>query len=572
MDMAKTQSLQTRRLVFGTAVVALASTLAVTPAACDSTATIFPQKVQFDYLQVVSAYPGKKNADGSWTRQCEPGPTDGLLSNVAFVSFKRLNTGDASGEDLDKSIRPGDVIDSRTVQGGLPDDIDLTSTGNIAVKYDCIDPQPNTGQCQGAVPAANLDRIDFKENVAGRRDGHNVLILIDQSGSVGGIVDETINFKENRQGDFVPPQNFGNVASDRTSIRLSATRRFIRTLNTEDRYGVLAFGEEQGGAGSNGLAVPCAAAQGSPEADLADCFGKPNEDLWLSTNGIDSLQGQTLGRSNLWDAVDTAFDFLHDTIADNQRSNHIVVVTDGPDTCSGENLGSCQSGCGSTSAAEVLAKVKADRADPLGLGIRVHFVQFESRGYVGRDVRQIEVACESGGHYQYINSEQFPREQTSQFRSAMETALDNVRFALGGHWALASNVAAYTSNAPVPTGTQPGGLYALHGQITLSSASKMVPSDEIFTFGIGQGGENSNDAQVWDRRPVVRKPCSLASDCGGADAACQIVCSPETLTCPGGSAGVAAPELSSCELGAGGVGFCCEGGCQAPGGVCASCQ
>ncbi|TNF25289.1 MAG: VWA domain-containing protein [Deltaproteobacteria bacterium] len=547
---------------------------------CDSTATLFPQKVNFQRAMIVSAYPGLKNADGSWKRQCGPGPVTGIITNVALLSTQRKTSTDSSEtEDRDLSIRPGDVIDTRVVEGSLPDDINLTHEGHLDYTLDCLEPQPAraTGSdCQargGTVPSVQLDQVTYVDYAA-RRAGQDIMILIDQSGSTSGLVDATKNNIEAHTGNFEIPSNFGSLASDGTNLRLAAARRLIRTLNSEDRFGVLAFGEDIN------LKVPCQDAQGDVQTDLDLCFGARNTDIWLQGDkSLDSLAGTGQGRSNMWVAVDKAYEFLKNrtlTKEDKERGVHIVVLTDGPDTCSqSENRGACQAACSTTDEQTVLNKIETDFNDPNALKIHVHFIQFESRGYTGRDPRQLEVSCYSGGQYQYVNSNQFSSTNVTPLQEALETAVINVRYMLMGYWQLASEVPAYQNNAAAPTGTLPGSLYALSGLLKVKPSSNMVKTERPFPFDVGQG-ELADSATNWDRRPVVRKPCTAATDCGaaaGAGGACTIICSEETLTCPGTdpSAGITAPDTFSCVQPSGSDGSCCQGQCIGLGESCATC-
>lgn len=540
--------------------LALALGLSAT-AACDSTATIYISTPRFQQVQIVSAYPARKQPDGSWERVCGTGQADGLITNVAYLSSQRRSSGTGAPSDQDVSIRPLDVIDTRVIDGNTPDDINLSSTGNIGLQIDCINPASTPGNdCAGTVPAATLEQIRYAANTPARGRGHNVMLLVDQSGSVGGLVRDQI-YKEERIPNPLP-QNFGEVASDRTGLRLAAARRLLGILNPEDRFGALAFGE------TIALSVPCTGAINDVQADLETCFGARNRDIW--TAGIDGLQATTGGRSNLWSAVKTGYDYLRE-LRDTQRSNHIVVLTDGPDTCQGENRLTCTTPCTTADYQAFIDQLEADHADPNAPKIRIHFVQFESLGYPGRDARQVETACISGGHYQFLNSNSFSRQQTAAFQEALDTAVANVRYALMGHWELAASVPAYASNAGGGAGVPPGSLYALQGALTLRESSNMVTADRQFVFGVGQG-QGAPNATTWDRRPTVRKPCGGFGDCGAAAApgACDVVCSPETLTCAAGAAPVQLPDLAACEASPGVQGFCCGGSCQSSG-TCAAC-
>lgn len=549
----------TRRSI-GPALGLLAALAPAGLVACDSTATIYISTPKFQQAQIISAYPAKK-VGNTWERVCGGGPADGLITNVAYLSSQRRGASGSAPSDLDSSIRPLDVIDTRVVDGGLPDDINLSALGNIGFQLDCLNPTSTTGNdCAGHVPSATLDAIRYAANTPSRERGHNVMLLIDQSGSVGGLVRDVI-YKEERVPNPLP-QNFGEVASDRTGLRLAAARRLLQILNPEDRFGALAFGE------GITLSVPCSDAINDVQQDLTKCFGARNRDIW--TPGFNALQATTGGRSNLWTAVKTAYDYLRNNVRDTQRSNHIVVLTDGPDTCAGENRLTCTTPCTTADYAAFVDQLETDFDDPNAPKIHIHFVQFESLGYPGRDPRQVEVSCVSGGHYQYLNSNSFSRSQTQAFQEALDTAVANVRYTLMGHWELAASVPTYQSNAGGGAGVPPGSLYGLQGALTLRKSSNMVVADRMYPFGYGLG-EGASAAQNWDRRPTIRKPCGGFADCGAGagPGACEVVCSPETLVCANGANPVQLPDLAQCDAG-GAAGFCCGGTCQVSG-TCAAC-
>lgn len=76
----------------------------------------------------------------------------------------------------------------------------------------------------------------------------------------------------------------------------------------------------------------------------------------------------------------------------------------------------------------------------------MHFVQFESKGYRGRDERQVEAACLTGGHYQFINNVDMLLLSPSGFQESLNAAIDNVRFALMGFWQLAIDAPGLASD------------------------------------------------------------------------------------------------------------------------------
>jgi hypothetical protein len=400
------------------------------------------------------------------------------------------------------------------------------------------------------------------------------MVLIDQSGSVNGLVRDSVSsadpggFKEERDPPSFPP-NFRDVASDPDNLRLGVTKGLLRTLNDADQVGVLGFSEQ------TGLVVPCAASVGDPQADLASCFGAQSREIWFGpADGINGLAGRGGGRSNLWLAVKTAYDFLR-AKGDHVRSNHIIVLTDGPDTCAGEGRGSCQTPCLTSDFSALSEQVVADRDDPARPKIQVHFVQFESLGYPGRDPRQVELSCVSGGHYQFINSNRFSRAQSHDFQTAFGRAVVNIRHALMGHWELASAVPVYASHGGGGAGVPPGDLYGLEGLLVIKPSSNLIASgvETSFPFGFGIAPNPAESTPDWDRRPTVRKPCGGFTFCGASDSpgACEVVCSPETLTCLSGSTPTPQPDLAQCSPSQGVSGFCCGGSCQT-GGTCASCS
>lgn len=551
---------------------------AVTPGVTGPTDTVAPDvdaadtsepaethSVQFSQLQIVGAYPARKQAGGSWARMCGTGAVDGLITNVVLQTTQRADPS-ASGADLDLSIRPLDVLQNRVVEGSADDDIKLSEPGHMSLDLGCIDRASTTATCQGALGSARLDRVTYEANTPDRQTGHNVMVLIDQSGSISGLV-EADSFEEARSPRQLAP-NFGELASDRFHRRLAVAKRLLTTLNARDRAGVLAFGELEG------LVVPCSLATQDVQQDLQACFGAQNRDIWFDAQkGIDGLSAKTGGRSNLWLAVKVAYDHLR-AKNDRERSNHIIVLSDGPDTCAGEKRGSCQTPCTTADFADLSAQVEADHDDPNAPKIRIHFIQFESLGYPGRDARQVEISCISGGHYQFLDSNQFPS-STSTLADALERAMMNVRYALMGHWALASSVPTYASNAGGGAGVPAGDLYAFDGQLVVKSEANLSSTglERAFPFGVGTTSSPTPDAiPHWDRRPTVRKPCAGSSDCGASSApgSCQTVCSAETLTCANGPSPVTLPNLATCSSSQGASGFCCQGACLTAG-TCAAC-
>jgi Mg-chelatase subunit ChlD len=542
--------------------------LALLAAGCDTNARFNINKRVFDKAVAVSTVPAKQAADGSFVPQCGGGEVDGFLVNVALLGteFKGGPAGDAA-KDKDRSIRPADIINTLDVDGAATTDIRLSGTTNLGFTVDCIDPLPDADPVGcGGVPNAGvqIDDIQYEQFAASRSVRHNVLILVDMSGSIKGWVDKT-SLKEESPGSCCDlPQKLNEVASDFYSLRVAAVREFISDLNADDHFGLIGFGE---GVPSGDLVeVPCKLPEvedSSWEVKLDKCFGAANDEIWI--RGVNELQGGVAGRSTLWDALDKAYGWLKNR---NQlkRTNHILVITDGPDTCeSGENFGSCQAPCPSAVGYQTLLdRLAADVGTPNVPQIHIHFVQFESLGYPGRDPRQMDVACRSGGLYQHINSNELSKFNETAFQLALRDAVSSVRLSLMGYWRVAVGAPVFGSNSGFPGGVPMGSGYGLGGQLTVKEGSRLVARDEPFFFGSGQG--------QWDTRLSVRKACGTKVDCGAEAAApsdCTVICSQETLTCPNGDAGVSLPDTVSCLES---TGICCGGVCEQGAGATCTCN
>ena len=132
--------------VLPAALTLMALTLAGTTA-CDSTAKITPQELLFKDLRVVSAVPATFDAGSNeWVRACGNDSGEGIIVNVALTSTQRAGTGSAT--DNDTSIRPGDIVNLRVVDGGLEDDIQVKQ-GTVVLDLDCVDaiPDDNLSSC-----------------------------------------------------------------------------------------------------------------------------------------------------------------------------------------------------------------------------------------------------------------------------------------------------------------------------------------------------------------------------------------------------------------------------------------
>lgn len=616
------------------AALALVALALASSAACDSTAKITPQELLFKDLRVVSAVPATQDPEtNEWVRACGDDSGSGIIVNVALTSTQRARSGGST--DTDTSIRPGDVVNLRVVDGGLDDDIQVKQ-GTVVLDLSCVDsiPDSNLSSCSAAsgagVPLNSPNvtyeayaGIDTSANLADQRDvarttPHNVMLLIDQSGSMGGLVNlstqptnatactddddckdvggtnpmtcfndecaftqcicgETCTCKEDDPGvvnQTVGGQQFIDYGSDYFNVRITAARSFIENLNARDKLGVLAFGE---GISGEDMIVGCNDTFGVVEDDLDRCFGT-NRDKVLSPGSGDTTDPLSAlspgsGRSNMWTATKVAYEFLRGKAASKPKETyHIIVLTDGPDTCSvSDEFGACQVPCSTVTDETIATMIGQDTADPNGPRIQLHFVQFESVGHVGRDPRQVDLACLSGGHYQFLNTVKgFASAQTGAFIEALEAALFNIRYSLMGNWNFAGAVPTWDLDAA--SGTSPGSMYAVSGQFTITDASKLQPEFDKQSFGVGKG-VGAKDATQWDRRPTLLKPCNNDLSCGATDAAgegsCTVICSSDTRLCPEGATGIDRSHGASCTTTDGVGGACCAGDCQT--GICDQC-
>jgi len=466
--------------------------------ACDTSAQILPIRRVFLDAHVVSAWAAKRDAAGAWTPVCRPddGAAEGIVTSVVLLGSQPREAPDLPA-DPDVSIRPGDIIDTRIVDGPNPFDVHFDG-GAMTVALTCLDPlaeaEPNPtddpASCEGTVPSAALDSVAYASHTTARGVANEVLILIDMSGSLSGLVHADSLLEPQPAGYSDLPSDLRVVASDASARRITAAQNLIRSLGPNDRVAVLLFGESVGGGA--GLAVPCGAGSGMAASEgLAQCFGT-NHDQWLGEHSLlSTVGGRTMGRSNLWRAIDFAYTFMADAARPRPRgaSRHIVVLTDGPDTCNGDALTPGSSPCSNVLAGAVADRLAAARTDPDAADVHLHFVQFEAPGYPGRDAAQVTAACLTEGHYRFIDTNTL-HDRASDLATAFgESALD-VRYTFMGEWRVSASVAALAD-------VEQARAYALGGQLIITPDSGFVTTTTTFGFA---------DDAVWDRRPTIVAP------------------------------------------------------------------
>jgi hypothetical protein len=402
----------------------------------------------------------------------------------------------------------------------------------------------------------------------------SVALLIDQSGSMRGFVDEANGYREGPLGTFPVPGDDVRVrvASDPTNTRLSAAIDFINKLNANDQLIVFTYHESE----DANIQVPCTEQPLPATGDLAGereyirkalaCFGV-NRDLILRQ--VASAFGEEGGRTPLWDAVQTAYRFLQrdDVGADTIR--HIVVVADGPDTCNSESIEGIQAGarsvtsgqCSSVAYEQVFNEIVNGNAEPGAVPVHVHFVQLQTRGYPTRDGRMMELACATQGLYQFVNGNDFPRTATGEPEKeldlALTEALARVRYSLLGYWTLAADTAAFAVGPGAAGHIAPGTVYGVSGTVTLGGG-ELVKQDKIQPFDAA-GTDNWGP---WDLRVAFARSCEADADCTtGAVNPCQVYCAEQEGLCL--ATPFARPNATACTTGDGTAGQCCGGVCQA---------
>ncbi len=497
---------------------------------CDSTATLFVSEVKWDELHVLSTVPIKKVVDDAGNSVYEPmcrnatGSPDGIMFNVLFQGTQKKE--DEADQDL--SIKPGDYVSSQQVLEShvTPELFELS--------VQCMDtlPDPDAHLCNTNISAdkLNIQKVDFYRYLGGDTSEDVALaVLIDMSGSMKGLVDPFPPYREdtfeNVTKDMPDGFSFSDNATDSGGSRISAVETLAKTLNKDDQLIIFTFNE-------NKVDVVCDL-KDDPDADFekkkAECFGT-NRSLTVDDpsgfSALSSIKGDERGRTPLWDAVDQVYTYVdaHDT----DRIKHLLVITDGPDTCSpSSDLNLCSGLCMqyNTEYETVRDKIEGiDFADRLP----IHFIQLGARGYTERDPRQQEVACLTGGHFVFVNADEIPKDS---LLNVLETTFRRVRYTFRGYWRFAVELAVMKkTNEP-----DRGWLYALEGtgKVVSGEEKLFTHSEEVYGFKYGEQQVSS----FFDRRVSVRKECEPGvTDCGAEEpfnecASIKWWCDEETLTC-----------------------------------------
>ena len=564
---------------------------------------------KFTDVQVVTAFPVHIEA-GKASRVCgaalagEPALSPNGVELTLNLVGSELTSPSCDG-DPDLSVKAGEMIElaAITAEGSKP----TVGPNNLPITIDCVDPHgpvPMGGVtgCQTPVSNANLsaDVVRY-QNIVDRCDDKdpetrlNLAILVDHSGSISGFVDKD-TLLEDQAGDIDQPEML--EPSDQSHARIRATERLIDSLNAQDRAIAYYFDEKVGAAvaASDQLAceggtrdgkrcvadgdcpegVGCFRGSGDPAMPVLDTFldktlSEAEADAFGSTKKSRTFLKAALdfkvkydgdGRAPLWHGVQTAYNFLKKGSLASAKGRHIVVITDGPDTCKhsddfaySNGAGKCRIPCGSADAdfAAVLKLMHSDKYP-----VHVHFIQFQAQAqeYRKPDPRMMEVACRSGGTYQFINSQEM-NTSSSEFSNALTRAALRVRYALSGSWRVSFGLPYFGKDKAL----KPGTLWAIRGR--MSFKNKLFPSvDPIYAsqsawrFGIDTGNQ--------DRRLLLRTACTQHSDCGGNGD-----CGANHCADCGVCAADPAPDRRPCN---GGAGVCCGAACDSQSDCKKSCK
>ncbi len=553
-----------RALMAGAAFTALG-------ASCDNNAQFIPNRVSFDNIQVLGATPVKKVTTKAGGTLFEPA-CGGDATHVR-VDFNLISTArkprDDGFVDRDRQIREGlDVVDDKQIIIG--------STVNVEdfdLSVNCISSHSGGdqgGNCAGSDPSDTVDAsgLVYVDRVNGEPRGTSigVAILVDQSGSTLGAGDGLVPAGALRptciegKPDAYDAASLQDCASDSEELRLQAAKTLLKDLNSNDRSIVFQFNEDVG------VKIVCDAdaPAATEEQKGKECYttrrekffgGLVDDDFYIDQLSDQVLGSRGVGRSNLWSALDLGFDYMK---LQGEVARHIVVVTDGTDTCTAESTDfqhcftnngagegpTAQSPCASAVSFNALrTKVEAyiaeRRANQQPNDLHLSFVHFQSPGYPEHDARMQQLACLTGGNYTFINSNRLSSERAE----VMTEAMTRLRYSLSGHWGVVTGISEYTADPVTSAAASPkGDDYALAGQLTLKK-DVVTKTDEIVPFIF--------DGNLDGRLPVVR-PCQADADCGtGAGAVCGIRCDPESKLC------IAPAQGSPCGVG----NVCCAGDC-----------
>ena len=561
---------------------------------CDSTATIHQELVRFSEVLVVDVTPVKEvtTQDGSnhWVPSCLPNDVlpaatsdQRIRFNMVLKSSDRGNPNQTCAEkDCDRQIRPGEPISTGDVIFNEGSDSTI-KVGDFEMALQCVSLNeggeaapagcPSIANQQVAAPDASLIELDFVDhmvNSKGESQGRDapvgVAILIDQSGSISGSTTDRDSCLEGEAGHVDPhTANFDICKSDAGDVRIAAAKTLLDLLNKDEKAIIFSFGEEETPNVKVACDVPNVDSQ-TEEYKLEKCY-TTNRSYATEQNtpglpsALDYLAGKGFGRSNLWTAIDTVWDYM---LEKDEIARHLVVITDGPDTCKSdssdfqkcfntdvngvpESQGSCSATSGYEAIRDKITAYSAQKFKQRGdTDMHVSFIQFQAPAYPAIDPRMQEIACMTNGHHTFVNMNDLSKENIGLRKTALENHAEAIRYTFGGFWNLVTDINALTGLTSEDAVVSKGGTYSIKGYLSLG-ATQFKPGTDTADFSTGTGN--------LDTRVHLTRPCDTATDCGaGAGAECGVGCDEQTHTCR-------MPAASTkCQ---GDTGTCCTGQCKA---------
>lgn len=556
---------------------------------CDTTSFFAIDNRPLTDIEAVSIFPAYIGADGQPVRICGA-PMAGeetLQANGFEVALNFVGAGVVRSNcavDRDNSIKPWDEIALRPFihQGEHA----TVSPSRLQLQVSCVEPRdapdaacaaPST-QGQSEASSMRYEEVAPRCGTASAEiTGLNLAVVVDNSGSTIGMVDR-VSLHEDQPGQRSPPSPL--VPSDPHGSRTWAALRLAEQLNEGDRMigywydekrGVQVAASDdrscQGGtrAGKRCLFeghCPGGACEvgGAPDGNtLADhamaqreqvAFGNgPERRRWFETamTGVDKYDAE--GRAPLWPAVGQAYGMLAKAAP---RNRQIVLLADGPDTCApSEDFdfagsdGHCRLPC-NVAGHDFESLRQRMHAD--GWTTPIHIIQFQAPAYRAPDPAMMEMACRSGGTYQFINTQELSLAGSS-FSSALQLAIVRVRRALSGSWRLGYRYPALAANQIVETGR----VQAVSGRIDFDSRTFNYP--EAGAAAVNRAFFSATAESV-DSRLVFRKPCAGHAACGGNSA-----CAAHRCTVTGLCKAEPASDGLPCDDGSNGI--CCQSQCGA---------
>jgi hypothetical protein len=335
----------------------------------------------------------------------------------------------------------------------------------------------------------------------------------------------------------------------------------MKILNKYEKLIVFAYAEKFGPSPKTLCEIPDLP-EANEQTKEEQCFGLNRDWIEYGIDGyedkekdikIEGIRYQSGGRTPLWQAMKEVYAYMK---KQNVEHKHIVVINDGPDTCSSKsrNYISTSEGPCSTTSYEDFVNMLQTEGDP---SIHVHFIQFQAKGYRDQDPAQAEVACMTNGNYIFINSNDLPVEDQGLYQ-ALNLSVYKIRYAFAGMWRLGIDLPVISGDFAPPDGLRPGNAYAPAGTVTLL-ASDFTSTPKTTQLGVGTATPAHNPTPSYfvnlDDRPAFVKACLLDSDCNYVpDQICRKKkCYPEGNTC----GYEIVPDATPCS---GGV--CCKGACQ----------